>query len=245
VERRPRRLPLRGWPLADGDDRGHHEIDQHARRSTAGGTPQFRILSVSAGTTASLSGLTISNGSVSGGGGGAIFVDRATLTVTNCVFSQNTADTGGAIHSSAQFGNATLTITNSTFSQNTATSGLGQGGAINSHGENGTATLTVTNSTINGNTALEGGGIFSVALTASGFSNTTVVNSTLSQNIGTQDSGAIINDALSSGTANLKIINSTLFQNSSPVAGGIFNFTNSNGTAILGLGNLGGLPLCL
>lgn len=120
-----------------------------------------------------LSGLTIANGSASNGGG--ISNDGAQLTlancaftnnsaaggyggglenlnpnglatVTNCTFSGNTADIGGAIYNWG-----TVLVTNSTLSGNTATV---HGGGLATR-----RTATVIDSTIANNTSVIGGGI--------------------------------------------------------------------------------------
>jgi CSLREA domain-containing protein len=210
------------------------------QRSTGGGTSEFRISTITTGTTVNISGLTISNGSVSDPiGGGAIYNDRGTLTITNCAFNQNSATTGGAIYNSGIFGTANLTIINSTFSQNSATSGIGQGGAIYSHGHDGAANLIVLNSTFSQNSAREAGGILNVATNAGGTASLKVFNSTFSQNTATtglSNGGALANAGDFGGTATATVINSTLSQNSANNGGAIFNFQNA-GTATLQMGN--------
>jgi hypothetical protein len=79
------------------------------------------VFHVVTGNTFSISGVTISGGNIPGGNGGGIF-NEGTLTVANCTFQNNQANTGGAI-----FNNGTqMTVTGSTFNLNTA----GGGGAI-------------------------------------------------------------------------------------------------------------------
>ncbi|MEK6337374.1 MAG: choice-of-anchor Q domain-containing protein [Acidobacteriota bacterium] len=207
---------------------------------------EFRIFEIAHGRTVNITGLTISNGSVSGFiGGGAIYNDRGTVTLTSCVFSQNSAEkTGGAIYNSGVFGTGILIVTNSTFIQNavTSTGSVAQGGAIYSHGQGGAGNVTVTNSTFDQNSAQEGGGIFSVAFGASGTASLTVVNSTFRQNSGTVSGGGILNAGDLSGIATAKVINSTFSENSAPpsasmVGGGaIYNFING-GSATLEIGN--------
>ena len=65
---------------------------------TINGNANSRIFSVSSGVTASISGLTLTNGNVTGGGniGGAIF-NSGLLTVSSSVISGNSTDfSGGA-----------------------------------------------------------------------------------------------------------------------------------------------------
>jgi CSLREA domain-containing protein len=68
------------------------------RRSTAGGTPDFRVFSINAGIPAFISDLTIANGNVPDGSGGGV-LNNGTLTLTNCNLYGNNAASGGAIAS--------------------------------------------------------------------------------------------------------------------------------------------------
>src|SRR2546422_6001502 len=62
------------------------------QRSAAGGTPNFRIFNIQAGTN-TISGLTVSNGHADVGGG--INNDNATLTLNDCILVGNTAAQAG------------------------------------------------------------------------------------------------------------------------------------------------------
>ena len=151
-----------------------------------------------------LSRLTLRNGQAASGRGGAIQVVDGSVTVTDCVFTGNTAPgggLGGAIHARG------VSVTNSTFSGNSATGG----GAIYADGlyASGSAAgmVTVTNSTFSGNSATgtDGGAILAAvgpntitssrftgntaarhggAMSATGGS-TTVTSSTFTQNVAT------------------------------------------------------------
>jgi predicted outer membrane repeat protein len=106
------------------------------------------IVSVDAGQTASLSGLTIARGSA-----GGIF-NLGTLTVANSAVVNNSAGTvpgtggGGILNASG----GVLTLSGSIVSGNTA---WGGGGILNVLD----GTLTVSASSVSGNTAAEAGGI--------------------------------------------------------------------------------------
>src|SRR6266511_4130860 len=133
------------------------------------GNAASRVFHISSGKTVTISGLTITNGSASGGtypnnSGGGIFNDHAALTVNNCALS----------------GNATLTINNSTLSGNSANQ---YGGGIYNDGTlTGSATLTINNSTLSGNSAIDvGGGIYNSGTTCCS-ATLTINNSTLSGN---------------------------------------------------------------
>lgn len=104
----------------------------------------FRI--VFSGETVTISGFTIRNGHAGTTGGGVDNENPATLIITNCAVSSNSAGLGGSA-----FNSGMLTIAGSTFSGNSATEG---GGAYNSGG----GTLTINNSIISGNTATTAGG---------------------------------------------------------------------------------------
>ena len=113
-----------------------------------------RIFGVNSGVTATISGLTIedgTNGGISNAGtltvadclirsnkGGGV-VNGGNLTVVNSVLSDNEADVGGAINNTG-----TAAITNSTILHNSAKTG---GGIYND------GSVTITNSSITGNTA--------------------------------------------------------------------------------------------
>ena len=119
-------------------------------RSTAAGTPVFRIFDVSAAGSLTLNSVTISNGLANNGqqGGGGIF-SHGTLSVTGSTFSGNSAPattgtSGGAINNSG-----TVNVSTSTFTGNTAQEG---GGIFNQK------TATVTNDTFTSNTATVFGG---------------------------------------------------------------------------------------
>jgi CSLREA domain-containing protein len=184
------------------------------RRSTAGGTPNFRIFTITLGNSVTLSGLTISNGSVTGDGGGGVIND-GTLTITNCVISGNTAVSGGGVFNHG----GTLTISNSTIDHNLATS---SGGGIANGGESQSPILTVSNSTISNNSAqsFSGGGIYNIA-------HASLVNSTISTNSSVNGGGI--------GNFNpMTLTNVTVTGNSAnDVGGGIYN----PGIGIINFGN--------
>ena len=198
---------------------------------TISGNNNSHVFQIGVGITVDMSGLTISNGKGSGGGG---IVNLGTLTITNSTVSGNTANppaNGGGISNGG-----TLTLTNSTVSGNTAG---GEGGGIFTNG-----TLTLTNSTVSGNTAVEGGG----GGIRMGGDKLTITNSTVSDNTAVEGGGillafganSITNSTVSDNTATfgggggifnqglaqfgpLKITNSTMSGNSAPQGGGIYN----------------------
>jgi hypothetical protein len=151
------------------------------------GNNSVQVISISAGVTVTISGVTIENGSASVGGG---ILNYGMLTVTNGTVSGNSAATeGGGI-----FNGGTLSVANSTFSGNSTTSGgSGYGGGIFNKGGN---TLTVMNSTLSGNSStFGGGGIYNNGTL-------TVTNGTISGNSAGDLGSGILND--SGGSTTLK-----------------------------------------
>jgi hypothetical protein len=137
------------------------------------GNAASRVFYINPGLTVTISGLTITNGSVSGVDfGGGIYNDQdATLTVNNCTVSGNSSVRGGGIFNFV----ATLIVNKSTLSGNSAIGNSG-GGIENFHG-----TLTVNNSTLSGNSAgNNGGGIYNNGGEGGGCAMLTVNSSTLS-----------------------------------------------------------------
>ena len=236
-------------------------IDGHNSVSNRG-----RPVTVNAGVTAQITGLTITGGSIGGGdisGSGGGIANAGMLTLTNSTVTGNTAGinsqgtgtdpgNGGGIDNTG-----TLTVTGSTVSNNTAISfsafipfnGSGAGIANEAN-----ATLTVTGSTVSNNTTTGfqcvGGGIFNAPL-----GTTTVINSTLSGNSALFGAGignvADSFDPTILGT--LTVINSTLSGNSTDggaSGGGLFNTgtatvtgtTLSGNSAIIGGGLVASFP---
>ena len=111
-----------------------------ASQVTINGGGSGSVITVASGVTASLSGLTITEGSAAFYGGG---IDNSgTLTVSGCTIANNSAfGDGGGIYDDFQ---AVLTVVDSTITGNSAT----YGGGVLTDGN-----VTVSNSTIEGNTA--------------------------------------------------------------------------------------------
>jgi hypothetical protein len=146
------------------------------RRSTAVGTPEFRIFYVGPGSTVVIDGLTISNGGLAiPEDGGGIYNDWGTVTLNDSTVSGNRAAyNGGGIYG----GRGKVTLNDSTVSGNSIR--FGDGGGIYSED-----LVTLTNSTVSGNSgARNGGGIYSVGFVK-------LTNSTVSDNRGSGDGGGI------------------------------------------------------
>ena len=147
------------------------------RRSSASGTPQFRVFHITSGTVA-INGLRITGGDVAGGNGvsrwgGGVFNAGGTLTINRCTIGGATTSDGN----NASFGGGianlgTLTINNSTISGNNATgTGFSSGGGIYSSGA-----LNLNNSTVTRNhVTYTGGGISFEGGGTAAINNSTIV----------------------------------------------------------------------
>ena len=191
---------------------------------------------------ASISGFSITNGSAPGDNGGGIFNEggnSATLRLSDCIVSGNSADFGGGIFNL----NGALTVNNCTISGNGAA--FSGGGIVNSASD-AAATSTITNSTISDNsaTANDGGGILNGAAgSVASIASVIVSNSTLSGNSATGNGGAVANAADVPNLARLTITNSTISDNSATAnGGGIYNQGNAQfqiGSTVLNAGSSG------
>ena len=156
---------IQGYLQTSGANTGKPAIS--IARSTATGTPNFRILNALNGIA--LVGLEIKNGK-SGTDGGGVHADNGSVTVQNCTFTNNAADYGGAL-----WARSTVTLTNCTFTNNTSAT---YGGAVRAID----TSVTATNCTFTGNTALEGGGV-------NAGTSVTVKNCTFTGNTATKGGG--------------------------------------------------------
>jgi CSLREA domain-containing protein len=218
-----------GLPIVQGDN-GHllhiSGNGSNVSRSTAGGTPNFRILAVASGANLTLDRLTISNGHLNTGSGGGIS-NSGTLALTGCVITQNDINgitesdnaSGGGINSTG-----TLSVINTTVSFNGAiATQFARGGGISS-----TGALTIIGSTfkVNGVSSPgigNGGGIYNRGPLI-------LTNSTISGNSAAGPGvGAGLYHQPSSGAATAALTNDTIVNNnagSSGEAGGIADFAS-------------------
>src|SRR2546421_10427277 len=181
------------------------------KRSTAGGTPAFRIFHILQHTV-TIEGLSIINGLAlalgnSPDAGGGIFCDdeefnneRLAVTVSNCVITGNTAGGptgfggGGGISFGAinGFAPSTLMVNNCTISSNSCKGYNGGGIYIDVRDTTGMSSVTIANCTISGNSADRlGGGIHNAGDIVAAV--LTISNSTLSGNTATFFGGWLYN----------------------------------------------------
>jgi hypothetical protein len=197
-------------------------------RETPGRGPD-RVFSIEEGATVILKGLTIRYGkpAIRDEHGGGIMND-GTLTLENCVVTNNVADGGGGI-----WNRGALTIINSTISNNTAEGIVsppsirfwcGAGGGIKCE----SGTLALINSTVSGNQSGIGSRGFSGGVHVGCGCTAVFTNSTISGNRSVADSGGI----RVRGT--LTLVNCTISNNHAGseaggilVAGGRLDYVNT------------------
>jgi sugar lactone lactonase YvrE len=163
------------------------------RRSSAVGTPAFRIFRIDPSQNVTISGLTIANGNAHGDpadAGGGIYNDESYLTVNGCAITGNTATNGGGIcnHSSGPM-IAVMTLTNSTFDQNVAIYGGGifNGKFPDNNSSSSAAAILIANCTLSANAASnDGGGLYNASL---GFNEARIFNCTFSDNTAPRGAG--------------------------------------------------------
>jgi len=190
-----------------------------------------RVFHIISGATATLSAVTIRNGTVHGDIGGGIY-NAGTLSVDSSTISGNSADDTSASggNGGGAYNGGTMTIGSSTISGNTANTsiaGNGGGGIYNA------GTLTVTNCAIDsnqasGNDAAGGGGIQNVGSSGIGANaiRTTITGSTLSNN--TAPLGAAVRNLF----ARVDIDTTVIENNTATFSGGGIENGSSGGMGI-------------
>lgn len=155
-----------------------------------------------------LSGLTVTNGNVSGDGGG-IYNTSGSLTLTDvAITSHISTGKGGGIYNQG----GTATLADVTISGNSASS---DGGAIYID----VGTMNLTNVTLSGNSSGSGGGIFQANAT------TTLTNVTIASNSASSNGGGIFRNGGSLTLKNTIVANST---SGGTCAGGGFTSSGNN-----------------
>jgi uncharacterized repeat protein (TIGR01451 family) len=176
---------------------------------TINGNGQSNVLFVERGITASLTGITITNGYSSDDGGG--ISNDGNLTLTNCTVTNNLAQQdGGAILNKL----GSLILTDTTINSNQC---YGNGGGI----DNIDGTVTITGGSIeNGFLGGSGGAVYNDGGTV------TVSNASIETNNAVGNGGGIDNEAAGTLTVN----DSTLYDNNGRNGGGIFNAAGATAT---------------
>lgn len=152
------------------------------------GNHSVQVLVIGNGVSATISGVTIENGSSSSFNRGSGISNEGTLSVSNSTLSGNSGSLGGGI-----FNGGTLTLSNSTLSGNFVSN---NGGGILNDG-----TLTVNNSTLSGNSASDiGGGILNNISGTVSIANTTLAGNSAGNGGGIESFGsATLKSALLAG----------------------------------------------
>lgn len=173
-----------------------------ARQAAA---PNFRIFTVSAGSTVVFDSLTVSNGNVGDDGGG--IHNSGNLTVLDSVISGNASAAGNGGGGIANSG--ILFVDNTTIALNSAS--FAGGGLVQING--GSATLS--RCALIGNSAQQGGAATSQSVSAN--ASLTIDNCTISGNSASIAAPALLNISTGAGTtATLTLKNSTIANNTGP-----------------------------
>ncbi len=173
-----------------------------------------RIFNINSGNV-TLDGIKVTGGkSILGG---AILFSGSSLTISNSVFTNNTAvgGSGNGRNGGAVYCSGRCDINNSMFSGNSVPAGFA--GALFFSGSPGVTLNSISNTVITGNTASEGGGIYQ------NYGSNTISNSIISNNTAAYGGAIEYNSAGSE-----YISNSTLTGNTTTSNGGaIYNFFSS------------------
>ena len=195
-----------------------------ANQLTISGNHASRVFHIQ--TDATLSGLTIANGSAADFGGGIAHDNLASsvLTVTKCVITGNQATGANSLGGGLYFG-ANFFLSDCTVSQNSAANG---GGIYAESNSNNTALPLITRSTIDHNTATTGGGgIYTRS------SNPEIGNSTVANNTAPLGGGFYIDVPYAGGGPQLHACTITANSANPNSGGGIYVAGTSSDTAAL------------
>ena len=181
------------------------------RRASGG---NYRILFISSANTVIINDVDLYNGNTNSGNFGAgIFIQNATVTLNNCVISDNSS---GSNAGGVYLQDGTLTLNSCTVQGNSAIRG---GGIYNNNG-----IFTLFDCWIDDNTADFGGGIYAQIGTYN------IGYSTISNNRANLQGGGIYNQ-----DTDVEIINCTVYNNQAIAqqGGGLFHQTSTNTMAII------------
>ena len=195
-------------------------IEGNANNIVIDAVNQSRIFTID-DSLVSIDRLTLRNGNATEAPyvGGAIDAIGSTLTVTDSVLSNNTAQSGGAI----SLRSSSLVLTNSELSSNSATE---YGGGISLAANiSGGSEATITGGTFSDNTA---GGYGGGAINAYYYASLSITGSTFNRNIAT---GSVVGGnggALRSVASKATIADSVFTANSATSRGGAINADSGN-----------------
>ena len=209
----PRTITLNGAELDLSATTGTESIAGPAAGLTIRGGGQSRVFQVDGGVTASISGVTITDGSAGIGGG---LYSQGVTSLTDCTVSGNTAaNHGGGIDQNG----GTIAVTNTYVGSNTVPNGNGGGVYISAGGA-----ASLTGCTIKDNSA---GGSYTNGGGLSNYGAVTLTNCTISGNSGANGGG------LCNSGGSMSVTNSTVSNNSATWGAGIYSGLSKNGTTKL------------
>ncbi len=209
-------ISLGGSQLRLSDASGTQTITGPAAGVTISGGGESPVIQVGGGVTTTLSGLTLSGGSIAGDGGG--LYNAGTATLTDCTISANSAENGGGL-----WNYGTATLDDCTISGNSAP----RGGGILSAG-----TLTLTDCTLSGNSALYGGGSYTGG-------QTTLTDCTVSGNTASGLSGVGQSAGGLTNTGPITLTACTISGNTGSFGGGLVTVSMTTLTDTIVVGNSG------
>lgn len=187
-----------------------------------GGAPQFRLLSIAAGGSLTLDGMTASGGSLSASdNAGAIYNDGGTLTIRNSTLTNHSAGFGGALYNSGA--GASMVLADSQLTNNSASQ---NGGLL----MNDSGHVSIRRSTVSGNSSSGpsgNGAIYNFGASLD------IVDSMFSGNTATTSVGAVQNFAGTVRIANSVFAGNSAANSSSAVlnnAAGVMTISNSRFT---------------
>jgi len=188
-----------------------HIVGPGADKLSIDANGSSRVFSINSGITATISGMTITGGHLTGANHGGAIYNNGALTINAAMVTGNdSAVYGGAVYTHST---GKLRVVDSTFTLNAAGS---TGGAIFSN-SNLTDALVIERSAFYDNEADSGGAILLDGSDAE-VGTATISNSTFSDNRALTGGGGAIKN--SSGAPPLTIVNSTIAYNTSYSGGG-------------------------
>ncbi len=205
-------ITLRSSDPTDPDVVAATIIDATGIQDLGDGVPVVRCISGETAATV-LDGFTITGGTgdttafAGQSVGGGMYNNGSSPTVTNCTFSDSSADHGGGMYN---YNSSSPVLTNCTFSENTADST--GGGMFNDK-----SIPTLTNCKFRNNTSSFGGGLFNDS------SSPTLTNCTFGGNTAFFSGGGVYNDSSNPTLTNCLFSGNT----SIDYAGGMFNYDSS------------------
>ena len=199
-----------------------------------------RAFQVSATGDLTISDVTVTGGrpadapSAAGGGSGGAFLNAGTLSISDSVLDDNSAErAGGAIEASA---GSSTTLVETDLTNNATGAAPGNGGGLHLTGA---GTVSITGGTVSGNTAAaEGGGLWNSGAGTMTVDGTTITGNTASGATADQGGGGLFQEA---GGGTLTVRNASITDNvANGAAGSGGGILNDQSTVIVESSTLSG-----